>query len=473
MQHTFLGGSSDAPARLESTARRMRFPSIACVFVIGALVVGVTAQAPAADSIKASLQRATEYLRTRQNPDGGYGPISGPAARVEGSSDVGITSLVLYALARQPTRYKAIDGPFISRAVDFLLERQQPDGGIYDPRDPVLKNYRTSVAILALSAIDPELYREPIERARRFVEQQQYGEDGGYDPEEHISYGGFGYGGSSVRPDLSNSGLAADAMRAAGVSASAPLWRRLEVFASRCQNNPEVDPLLKRAGIGTTGDWGFRYAPTDTRGPVESIDGNRVFSSYGSMTYQGLKALLYAGVSRDDPRVKNAFEWISRNFNVRENPGMATPGDPDAGLQGYYYYVHVMAKALTAFGQSTVVDERGRERDWARELSQHLIALQKPDGYWVNEADRWWEGLPEIPTTFAMVSLTLCEEEFARRKRESEVRETEPKADEADAEKAEKEEGTPESEVKTADPARGEAAPRASGASSPQGSRAR
>ena len=64
------------------------------------------------------------------------------------------------------------------------------------------------------------------------------------------------------------------------------------------------------------------------------------------MTYQGLKSLLYAQVGRDDERVVKAFEWISKNFTVRENPGMASRSDPDAGQQGLFYYYHTFAKAL-------------------------------------------------------------------------------------------------------------------------------
>lgn len=385
----------------------------------GALALLCVALCPAgarADAaIQAALAKATRYLEAHQNPDGGFGPTEGDGARIPGTSDVGLTSIVVYGIARQRPAGEELDLPFLDRAVHFVLSRQQSDGAIYDPRDPVLRNYRTCVAIMALSALDPERYERPIERARKFVEDQQYDEEAGFQADESLAYGGFSYGdgGDRVRFDLSNSGLAADALHASGVSGSAPLWRRLAVFVSRCQNTPEVDPLVRREKVGTTGDWGFRYTPVDTRGPSETIDGNRVFSSYGSMTYQGLKTLLYAGVSRDDPRVKNAFDWIAKNFTVRENPGMATAADPEAGQQGYYYYVHTMAKALAAFGKPVIVDAKGREHSWARELSRELIDRQKEDGHWVNDKDRWWEGLPALPTAFAMVALAQCQEALA------------------------------------------------------------
>ena len=41
---------------------------------------------------------------------------------------------------------------------------------------------------------------------------------------------------------------------------------------------------------------------------------------YGSMTYAGIKSLIYCGVSKDDPRVKKAYEWIQKNYTRRRQP---------------------------------------------------------------------------------------------------------------------------------------------------------
>jgi len=68
-----------------------------------------------------AIDRGSRWLKAEQNPDGGYGPY----LRLKDTSDVGLTAFVLYALARNPRHYKATDGPFISKAVDFVLERQQ------------------------------------------------------------------------------------------------------------------------------------------------------------------------------------------------------------------------------------------------------------------------------------------------------------------------------------------------------------
>jgi len=186
-------------------------------------------------------------------------------------------------------------------------------------------------------------------------------------------------------------------------------------FVSRSLNSKDVDPLLKEYGIGTTGDGGARYAPNMTRGPEETLDnGTRVFSSYGSMSYAALKAFLYAKIDKSDPRVQGLFNWISRTFTVRENPGMATSANPKAGLYGLFYYYHTMSKALALYGEPVIRDANGAEHHWAVELGQHLISLQHKEGFWVNTSDRWWENLPALDTAYAMVSLVECLEALGR-----------------------------------------------------------
>ena len=44
------------------------------------------------------------------------------------------------------------------------------------------------------------------------------------------------------------------------------------------------------------------------------------------MTYAGLKSMIYAGLTANDPRVKAAFKWIRPHYSVQENPGMGQQG---------------------------------------------------------------------------------------------------------------------------------------------------
>ncbi len=121
--------------------------------------------------------------------------------------------------------------------------------------------------------------------------------------------------------------------------------------------------------------------------------------AYGSMTYSGFKSYLYAGLSKDDPRVVAAREWIARAYTLDENPGLGTDGM-------YYYYV-VLARALAANGEATIgADARGGvPRAWAGDLLTKLETLQNPDGSFRVLDDRWMEDNPVLITAYALIAI--------------------------------------------------------------------
>ena len=94
------------------------------------------------------------------------------------------------------------------------------------------------------------------------------------------------------------------------------------------------------------------------------------------MTYAGFKSYLYANLDRDDPRVQAAFEWIRKHYTLDHNPNM--PGAQSR--QGLYYYYHVFARALDAWGERQITDHKGRVHNWREELCAKLGALQNHDG---------------------------------------------------------------------------------------------
>jgi squalene-hopene/tetraprenyl-beta-curcumene cyclase len=110
--------------------------------------------------------------------------------------------------------------------------------------------------------------------------------------------------------------------------------------------------------------------------------------------------MIYAGVSKDDPRVKAAYDWIRRHYTITENPGM--------GNSGLFYYYHTFAKALDAMGEETITDATGNARDWRADLARQLIATQKDDGSWVNTNSRWLEGDPNLVTGYSLLALSYC-----------------------------------------------------------------
>lgn len=119
------------------------------------------------------------------------------------------------------------------------------------------------------------------------------------------------------------------------------------------------------------------------------------------MTYAGFKSMLYAKLDRDDPRVQRAIQWIRRHYTLDHNPNMP----PAQSKEGLYYYYHVFARAILAWGEKTIVDANGVPHYWRTELCEKLLSLQRDDGSWVNEEDRWYEGNPDLVTAYAVLSL--------------------------------------------------------------------
>jgi squalene-hopene/tetraprenyl-beta-curcumene cyclase len=138
-------------------------------------------------------------------------------------------------------------------------------------------------------------------------------------------------------------------------------------------------------------------------GSFTTPEGKAGFRSYGSMTYAGLKSFIYAGLSKDDPRVKAAWGWITKNWTLDENPGMKA-GNPENAQHGLYYYYHTVARALHEYGQPVITDASGNKHDWRVELVDKLTALQKEDGSWVGD-QRWMEQIPVLTTTYAVQAL--------------------------------------------------------------------
>ena len=359
----------------------------ALVLFAGMAVVGT---APAADAVgttskdlKPVVDKAVGFLKTRQGTDGSF------SGKVPGQGP-GITALVVAALLRNGV---SADDPMVAGALKYLEGKVKKDGGIYDRG---LANYVTSVAMMALSeANQGGKYDTILKNATKFLKALQFDTD-----EKDVKFGGVGYGnGAKDRPDLSNTQLFLDALLAAGVPKDDPAVQRAVKFISRCQNLPgetNDQPFAKKTTEDDKG--GLTYVPLDPDdNPHKTPDGG--LRSLGGMTYAGLKSFLYAGVGKDDPRVKSAINWIRRHYTLKDNPGM--------GSSGLYYYYHTFAKALTAWGDDQFKDDKGKTHDWRRELFEELKSRQRPDGNWINEKrDQFGEGNPDIATAFALLALS-------------------------------------------------------------------
>jgi squalene-hopene/tetraprenyl-beta-curcumene cyclase len=350
-----------------------------------AAAVGVATPAfaqtgPDPKEVQAVVDKAYDFLKGRQKSDGSFEPARGGP---------GTTALIAAALIRHG---KAVDDPVIAKALGLLEKNVQKDGGIYNR---FLANYTTAIALVTFKEANRGgKYDAVIANATKFLKSLQQG-----GPEEDLPFGGFGYDGKS-RPDTSNSHFAVEALLAAGVPKDDPAIKKALIFLSRCQNLPgEANKFdfAKKATEEHKG--GFVYNPSDAnneKSDKRTPEGG--LRSEGGMTYAGLKSFLYAGVGKEDPRVKAALDWIRRHYTLEENPGQK-----DAGL---YYYYHVFAKAMDALGEDTFEDAAGKKHDWRKELFDTLKKKQKEDGSWANSNGQFLENTPELATAFAILSLS-------------------------------------------------------------------
>jgi squalene-hopene/tetraprenyl-beta-curcumene cyclase len=65
----------------------------------------------------------------------------------------------------------------------------------------------------------------------------------------------------------------------------------------------------------------------------------------------------------------------------------------------------VFAKALQAVGDPVVVDAKGRRHVWREDLGRKLLALQHPEGYWVNTVKDEMQDNKVLVTTFTMMAI--------------------------------------------------------------------
>lgn len=333
---------------------------------------------------RAAAGRGAAFLVAAQQKDGGWVPDSGP----------GISALCVRALAWAPGF-----GPehaAVRRGADFVLKFQRDDGGIYSA-EGFWKNYETSVVLSMLAALG-DAHAGARARATRFVKESQW-DEGEEKSVDDAWYGGAGYG-QGKRPDLSNTQIMLDALHDSGLPKDDPVYQKALIFVQRCQMRGESND---QAYAISAGQGGFIYSAAnggESKAGTMDVEGRKELRAYGSMTYAGLKSMIFAGLTKDDPRVQAALEWIRSNWTLEYNPGM-----PNRSVEGLYYYFHTFARCLAAYGDMVITDRRGEQHFWREELVEQLERLQKSDGRWVNSNPRWMEGQAELTTAYALLAL--------------------------------------------------------------------
>ena len=331
--------------------------------------------------IEFSIRFGLRWLINNQEPNGSWQNY--PA----------ITALVLSSLLKSDYNFN-INDTVILKGFQFLQNCVQKDGGIYLDE---IANYNTSICLMAFKEIKNPDFTKIITDAEDYLISNQLDENEGY-TKDSLNYGAMGYKGK-INADVSNLQWSIEAIKISDVTdlehnlsekdkeqirKKNMYCEKALIFLSRCQNNQSTNDQDYALNDG-----GFMYGAG-----ISKLEG---VTSYGSMTYAGLKSMIYAELGKEDPRVKAAHKWITSNFSIENNPGLG-----DAGL--YYYYL-TMAKALDAFGEEKIPDPDGTVHDWRKELSIKIITLQNEEGWWQNENNRWWENNRILATAYCLLAL--------------------------------------------------------------------
>lgn len=370
---------------------------LATLLVLASLVL-FPAAAPAAENTTDNAVDRAAYEKAVQKAIG-YLVNQGQAAdgTFSGNTGIGVTGLCTLSLlehGRTPL------DPAVKKGLAVLEKNAKPDGGIYI-EGTKHRNYETCISVLALTAANKDgRYDEILDKADKFLKGIQWDQDEGKGPEDP-AYGGAGYGNHS-RPDLSNTSFLIDALKASGTGPEDEAMQKALIFVSRCQNLESPHNQFEFAPKNPDGGFYYTIAAGGSSQAGETPGGG--LRSYASMTYAGLKSMIYAGVDKDDPRVKAAIQWLSKNYDTEQNPGM--------GAAGLYYYYHTVAKALEAYGEDEFTTADGRKRNWRADFVNELISRQHENGSWVNsDNERWMEGDANLVTGYALLALAHLQDD--------------------------------------------------------------
>jgi squalene-hopene/tetraprenyl-beta-curcumene cyclase len=367
--------------------------------------------------IDASLASAGRFLVSRQSADGAwrsdvYGFFKGGPP---------LTPHVMSTLLFLPQAGAQATHAF-HKGVDYLAGFVGDDGRLKVAERELLFPIYTAGSASRVVVLEERTPRNA--RAHRawmeYVRGRQLNERLGWtaaDPQ----YGGWGFSlepprkpaDGQLRERFFESNLPATifglaALRSARAPADDPAYRQALIFVERCQN---FAPDAARADPNLD-DGGFFFMPGDlvqNKAGLAGVDrfGRQRFASYGTMTADGLRAMVCCGLPADHPRVVAARRWLERNFSPAQNPGRFA-ADREVIRDGvYYYWAWAVGHALLALGVEEIETPAGKVR-WAEQLADELLRRQRPDGAWINRFTDAREDDPLVATPFAASALAIC-----------------------------------------------------------------
>ena len=122
------------------------------------------------------------------------------------------------------------------------------------------------------------------------------------------------------------------------------------------------------------------------------------------MTYAGIKSMIYCGVSKDDPRMKKAYEWITEELHRGRKPRHAVASRKNGACTTT---TTPWPSASMRWGSTRWSDADGKKHDWRADITAALAKRQRADGSWVNN-NHWMECDPNLVTGYALMALSYC-----------------------------------------------------------------
>jgi hypothetical protein len=356
------------------------------VIALGCAAIACSSPAPTqVDRIDVAMRRGSELLVTRQHPDGGWYSRTYAALR-DGWS---VSPLVTLSLRMSPQE-GSVPGAY-RRGVAFVAGLAR-DGAVRRAPEVGYPLHAYAIGALVLGAPDNKP-RFPREHAALVAAVRDLQLDAAHGwTESDVSFGGWGYafdarrspdGGSGELPtaNLSATVLAIGALVLGGVPVDDPALVRARAFVERCQG----------------GDGGLFFSPAELGANKAGSDAKGP-RSYGSMTADGIRALLRLARPLDDPKLAAAIGFLNQQFDATKNPGAFPAGDEVRRASSYYYWAWSAAHVARHLGK----------RAWAEALVEELLARQQLDGSWRNAATEMREDDPLVATSFALAALGLA-----------------------------------------------------------------
>jgi len=330
------------------------------------------------------------------------------------------TSICLSALAIMGNK---ADEDIMRKARHFLIGQQMTEERLAFLKEKY-KPYKKVIDILVKEKDNPFLDGLGLDHKKVEKVYKKYQDFASSDiTKKNPFYGGIGYGsGGPTVPDLSNTSWALEALyltdyldsdinakKTEDIKKSKLAWGRAVEFLRKVQRIPESSDTTWVVKDGDKHDGGFVYQPGYSKVNDKGRDGKNKLGdpnqeglrSYGSMTYAGLKSMIYAKLDKDDFRVKAASDWAKKHYTLDENPVM--------GPEGHYFYLQCFAKAHSVLGDNTIVTPDGKKHQWRVELIRKLLGLQKSNGEWYNDKNgRWWESVPQLVTAYSLIAMEVA-----------------------------------------------------------------